>query len=126
MASAGRSPVDLREQIEIETPEHVVLRYEVAGLGSRGLAAAIDHFFLAVALIALSLLTDLLALVGADWTGPLAILLSSAIAWGYFTCFEGWWKGQTPGKRIMGLLVVRSDGRPALISALLSTSCTTP
>jgi uncharacterized membrane protein SpoIIM required for sporulation/uncharacterized RDD family membrane protein YckC len=113
MASAGRSPVDLREQIEIETPEHVVLRYEVAGLGSRGLAAAIDHLLLMVALIALSLLTDLLEQVGADWTGPLAIVLSSVIAWCYFTCFEGWWKGQTPGKRAMGLRVVRSDGRPA-------------
>lgn len=30
----------------------------------------------------------------------------------YFTFFLGWWKGRTPGKRILGIRVVRLDGRP--------------
>jgi uncharacterized RDD family membrane protein YckC len=30
----------------------------------------------------------------------------------YFTFFLGWWKGRTPGKRLLGIRVVRLDGRP--------------
>lgn len=30
----------------------------------------------------------------------------------YFTFFLGWWKGRTPGKRLLGTRVVRLDGRP--------------
>ncbi len=30
----------------------------------------------------------------------------------YFTFFLGWWKGRTPGKRLLGVRVVRLDGRP--------------
>lgn len=29
----------------------------------------------------------------------------------YFTFFLGWWKGRTPGKRLLGIRVVRLDGR---------------
>lgn len=31
---------------------------------------------------------------------------------GYFAFFEWWWDGQTPGKRLMKLRVIREDGRP--------------
>ena len=46
--------------------------------------------------------------------GPshLAVLAVFAIYWGYFVVFETLWSGQTPGKRIMRLRVVREDGRP--------------
>jgi hypothetical protein len=30
----------------------------------------------------------------------------------YFTFFLGWWKGRTPGKRLLGIRVVRLDGQP--------------
>lgn len=30
----------------------------------------------------------------------------------YFTFFLGWWRGRTPGKRLLGIRVVRLDGRP--------------
>lgn len=30
----------------------------------------------------------------------------------YFTFFLGWWRGHTPGKRLLGVRVVRLDGRP--------------
>jgi hypothetical protein len=40
------------------------------------------------------------------------VLAIFAIYWGYFVLFETLWSGQTPGKRIMRLRVVREDGRP--------------
>jgi uncharacterized RDD family membrane protein YckC len=47
---------DHRQHLEIETPVHVVLDYEIAGLGSRALAALIDTAVLAVVLLAMLLL----------------------------------------------------------------------
>ena len=43
---ATRAPLDFRQHLEVETPEHVVLDYEIAGLGSRALAAIIDTLIL--------------------------------------------------------------------------------
>jgi uncharacterized RDD family membrane protein YckC len=34
------------------------------------------------------------------------------IFFGYFILFEALWNGQTPGKRWLGLRVIRFDGRP--------------
>jgi hypothetical protein len=34
------------------------------------------------------------------------------VLWGYFTLFEAYWHGQTPGKRIMRIRVIQQTGRP--------------
>jgi hypothetical protein len=35
-----------------------------------------------------------------------------AIHWGYYVFFEGIWHGSTPGKRNLGIRVIRQDGLP--------------
>ncbi len=105
--TAGHSPVDLRPRHEVETPEHVTLRYEVAGLGSRAMAAVIDHALLLLLLIGLGTISDILP--GGDLVQVLGGFL---LFWGYFTGFEAWWQGHTPGKRWLGMRVVLNDGRP--------------
>jgi uncharacterized membrane protein SpoIIM required for sporulation len=107
---AGRSAIDLRPRHEVETPEHVTLRYEVAGLGSRALAAGTDHLIIALLFAGLGALSDALAGLGLEW---FFVLLYFAVYWGYFAAFEAWWRGQTPGKRLLRLRVVRLDGRAA-------------
>jgi uncharacterized RDD family membrane protein YckC len=42
----------------------------------------------------------------------LGALLVFAILWGYYIAFELLWNGQSPGKRVIGLRVVREGGRP--------------
>lgn len=45
--------------------------------------------------------------------GPaLGIFLLFTIYWGYFAIFEILWKGQTPGKRVAGIRVIKESGRP--------------
>jgi uncharacterized RDD family membrane protein YckC/uncharacterized membrane protein SpoIIM required for sporulation len=111
---------DLRQHLEIETPEHVVLDYEIAGLGSRAAAALIDMLILASTGVAAGILLAIMRGVGLSpgRLGGAVLLLVAFAAWyGYFTFFEGLRGGQTPGKRRLGLRVVTDTGQPAGIGA---------
>lgn len=110
MARPPVSPVDLGLRHTVETPESVALGYEAAGIGSRSLAAAVDHAILLAALIGLSVLRPV---APGSWATAGVIALSAATALGYFIAFETWWHGQTPGKRLVGIRVVRITGHPA-------------
>jgi uncharacterized RDD family membrane protein YckC len=46
------------------------------------------------------------------WTLALMIIILFLIFTGYFIFFEWLWNGQTPGKRLLKLRVIREDGRP--------------
>lgn len=48
---------------------------------------------------------------GSKWALALMILSSFATYWGYFAIFESVWQGQTPGKRYVGIRVVKDSGR---------------
>ncbi len=111
--------VESFEQLKIDTPEQIALELPLAGIGSRFLAIAIDTLIQA----GLYLITGLvfLLLVPAGFSifsflpktlGPaIAIFVGFAIYWGYFAIFEIIWKGQTPGKRVAGIRVIKESGR---------------
>jgi uncharacterized membrane protein SpoIIM required for sporulation/uncharacterized RDD family membrane protein YckC len=101
-----------RQHLEVETPEHVVLDYEVAGLGSRALAAMVDMGLVTILIVSESLLGLLLARSLSPLVMGVMVLVMFASVWGYFTLFEGLSEGQTPGKRWLGLRVIRDTGHP--------------
>jgi uncharacterized RDD family membrane protein YckC len=100
----------------VETPEIVDLAYDVAGLGSRCLAATIDTLLILSVLGGLGTAVFLVGQLIGESAGSLGLavwsLLSFAIFWGYYLIFELIWGGQTPGKRALGLRAVREGGRP--------------
>lgn len=98
------------QHLEIETPEHVALDYELAGLGSRGLAAILDTIILSVLMIIIGLTLGLLVPFGGWLADIIRVFLLFFVLWGYFTFFEAYWNGQTPGKRWMGIRVVHDTG----------------
>jgi uncharacterized RDD family membrane protein YckC len=99
----------------VETPENIALSYDVAGIGSRFLAATLDSALIAagqaLVLYLLSLATGI-----TDVTDSLFVAVGAALSfvilWGYYIVFELVWGGQSPGKRLLGLRVVREGGRP--------------
>lgn len=118
-STTQRSGLDV--SIEIETPEQISLSYSVAGIGSRGAAAALDTLICIGVLVAFWLIVGLAVSYGglkpdptvvpsATWVFAVYLLLQFAIIWGYYVVFEGIWDGQTPGKRMMKLRVVRDGG----------------
>jgi uncharacterized membrane protein SpoIIM required for sporulation/uncharacterized RDD family membrane protein YckC len=108
----------LEQTVDVETPELVVLTYSVAGIGSRALAAITDLVivllaFLVIAVASLALrLTRGFVYVGASssWGAALLVLAQFALLWGYYVLFEGLMDGQTPGKRLHRIRVVREGG----------------
>jgi uncharacterized RDD family membrane protein YckC len=103
----------------IDTPENIEFAYDVGGIGSRFLAAIVDSLLIGIAEIVVFVLIGLTISsldLGASATGSvlaaLGGLLAFAILWGYYIAFELLWNGQSPGKRMIGLRVVREGGRP--------------
>ena len=117
-------PVELRDQLSIETPELVSIDLSLAGIGSRCLAVLIDYLiqgitvwigFLLFALIfsgsAGSASPHVNASTAYKWGVAIGIAIPFLLHWGYFTLFEAFWNGQTPGKRLMKLRVIQQSGR---------------
>ncbi|MDA7521108.1 RDD family protein [Verrucomicrobia bacterium] len=110
----------MKESIYLSTPEHAKLEFELAGLASRFLAHAIDLLVIGFILTCLSLLlflgpfASLVRDTGAFDSYGIAvmILLSFSILWGYYFLLEGFFQGVTPGKKMMGIRVLREDGMP--------------
>lgn len=114
------------QQVDIETPEQVVVSYTIAGIGARAAAALIDYAIMWGAIIALWLLLIMVGrAIGAvtasaasqsatessgAWAMSLIFLATFVLQWGYYVVFEALWDGQTPGKRRLGIRVVQDGG----------------
>ncbi len=102
--------------ITILTPENVEVTYELAGLGTRIRAAALDTLLQSMAIIALWIVIALIGIPLGDamgtWLPAVGTLLTFVIFVGYFLFFETRWNGQTPGKRLTGARVMKDGGFP--------------
>ena len=105
--------------IDVATPERVSVELPVAGIGFRALAYAIDVGMLFGSTIVLYFLYSLIGPSALDVFNGLSSLERAAgllfiflVIWGYWTGLEVLWRGQTLGKRIMRIRVVRFDGSP--------------
>ncbi len=99
------------------------MRYDLAGIGSRFLALSIDVLIqligTAIVITAIALLAAPVAAAFGGLAKPtfvvaisLLSILTFAVFFGYFIVFELVWNGQTPGKRMLGIRVVRDAGFP--------------
>ncbi len=102
--------------------DNVRLELPIAGLGSRTLAAAIDHFLLFL-LQALWLAAGMVLLpqvgMSVGWVFGILTLGIFALQWSYFAAFEIILSGQTPGKLAVGLRVVSNVGGRTTPAAIL-------
>ena len=108
-------------RLEVETADHVILRYDLAGGGNRGFAALVDFGLATLIFVAAFVgLTSLIDLQRAFFPlAGLVVLVTFALAWSYFVLLEWIWNGQTIGKRVFGLRVIADDGAPAGFTAVL-------
>lgn len=115
-----QAPLDT--DVAVETPEHIVFAYRLAGPVRRGLANVLDLIlcYAIVAIVALIVFVSLLGAKGTSATdelseatkaaGGLLLLLLFAAQWLYFFLWEAT-VGRSPGKMALGLRVVTTEGR---------------
>src|SRR6187455_1183312 len=96
--------------LEIVTPEHVHIRLEPAGAGSRFLAILIDSFI--VQGISMVILLVMTALLPAGIARAIFITANFMLTWGWHIYFEVRHQGRTPGKRALKLRVIDARGLP--------------
>jgi uncharacterized RDD family membrane protein YckC len=95
---------------EVLTTEKVPISYRVAGLGARFLAWLVDVCLLSLLAGAGALFASVLDLGRPGLGAAVSLLWTFTVCWGYFLLFEWLWKGQTPGKRLLGIRVVQLNG----------------
>ena len=107
--------------IAVLSPEKTVLTYRLAGLGSRALAHFVDAIVIIFAIIAFLFFLGLFGVVfgreGAEILTGILILVSSLLPFAYFIFLEGFWNGQTLGKKMAGIRVRMADGTPITFAA---------
>jgi uncharacterized RDD family membrane protein YckC len=121
----------LDTEVAIETPEHIVFHYRVAGPARRAVAYLIDLVVCYLAVIVVGVIVMLALTMGGTLSGiedasqiskagvGVLLVLLFFVQWGYFTALEAW-RGASIGKSALGLRVVTSEGRPiGFVASLL-------
>lgn len=109
------------DRFVLETPENIRFGYDVADIGSRFLAIFIDsviqgtmYVVLVLGIVLLLARISTTSLPGYAYnilTGAFFLVLF-LIQFGYFLFFEIIFNGQTPGKRLFNLRVIKENGAP--------------
>jgi uncharacterized RDD family membrane protein YckC len=104
--------------VSIRTPENIELSYALAGPGSRAAAYIIDLLIMfGVCQILINLLVYAVAMLfstlsgeGKSWASAIATLVFFSLYNGYFILLEWLMNGQTPGKRLLHIRVIKQGG----------------
>ncbi len=115
------------QQHTIETPEQIPPEFPIAGIGSRFLALAVDTLIqvgvgllIVLILVILGVMTRFFRTSQAGlWVLSTLLFLLFLLIFGYFALFEIVWNGQTPGKRFIGIRVIKDSGRPLAPSEVI-------
>jgi len=106
------------DQLSIETPELVAIEMSLAGIGSRFIALLVDYLIWGAGLLVLLVLAAIVlpamhafSKISEQWAVAAVIFIIFLLNWGYFTLFEAFWNGRTPGKRVARIRVIQRSGR---------------
>jgi uncharacterized RDD family membrane protein YckC len=106
------------DQLNIDTPELVDIEMPLAGIGSRFVALLVDMLIWMAGILVLGIATAIFGVsinafskISAQWAEAIVIFILFLLFWGYFTLFEAFWNGRTPGKRVARIRVIQRSGR---------------
>ncbi len=101
--------------LEVETPENVVLSYQLAGPSIRCAAYMVDFlvrsaitFFIFILVACIQAMSPVLR----GTSSGLFLVFWFLMEWGYYVICEGFFHGKTVGKNAFGLRVIQAQGHP--------------
>src|SRR5690606_22951372 len=106
------APRAVRGTYVIRTPENVTFEHELAGVGARALAWAVDVLVMTALVAAAAQIVGGLAEVAGALAMALLLLAIFLVQWWYTALCEWWWDGKTVGKRLVGLRTLDQRGVP--------------
>jgi uncharacterized RDD family membrane protein YckC len=101
-------------KIEIITPQNVPIQYQLANVRERAIAFMLDMLILLISLLFLFLLLQTLGSEDSQQLIYLGVLLPIFLFYSF--AFELFLNGQTPGKKVVGLRIVKLSGNELSIS----------
>ena len=101
----------LDTSVSIITPENIQFSYRLAGPFRRAGAFLLDSLILGLIVFLLMILVAFMQLGGGGGTG-FVLFFVFFVRWTYFIALETWRNGQTIGKRLVGVRVATTDGKP--------------
>ena len=96
----------------VETPETVVLHYQLAGPAVRMMAYMLDFIIRATATFVISIIVEFAGLLAPGFAMGLFLLWLFINGWGYYAICEGFFHGKTIGKHVLGMRVIHENGHP--------------
>lgn len=106
-------------QVELRTPEGMEFTLPLAGPVSRLLAVWVDLAVISLAGTLIRQFTGVLTVFGPDVAQGVAIVLYFLVSLLYGMVSEWLWRGQTLGKRLLGIRVMDRDGLPLHVSQVI-------
>jgi uncharacterized RDD family membrane protein YckC len=98
-------------QVNVRTTQNVFISYRVASVGDRILAYLLDQLILIIFIIAMfALYLNMKMEIAWIW-----IVTVATPYFIYHLMFEIFMDGQSPGKRVLNIKVLRTDGTPATV-----------
>jgi uncharacterized RDD family membrane protein YckC len=111
------TPQEADTSFRVQTPEGIEYSLYPAGLPIRACAYGIDTFF---QLLIMGAFLVVFSLVLEHFVGVwIILLLKFVLDWFYHVIWELCCRGQSPGKRLVGIRVVQNDGSPVSPGASL-------
>lgn len=114
---------DADYNLQIETPENLMLEAQIAGFGARSVAALLDYLLLFFVLIFVNYIlvqaTSGISGISESILIGVFFLFQFALFTFYHLFFEFLWNGQTPGKRFLGIRVVQNNGLPVTTTGVI-------
>ncbi len=107
------------KSVLIRTPEGIAFRLTLAGPVSRFMAWLLDTFCVLAAVTVIAPIFQLISVFSESYGIALQVLLSFIISMGYGICLEWFWRGQTLGKRLLGLRVMDEQGLHLRVSQII-------
>jgi uncharacterized RDD family membrane protein YckC len=108
MSSFGALP-SLDSGVIVESPEGIEFTLFPAGPLIRSCAWAVDQLVQWILIIIIAIASEFFEGEGGTW---MLLLLFFCIDWFYHTLWEIFCRGQSPGKLLLGLRVLRGNGSP--------------
>lgn len=115
-----------QETVFIESPEKIRFYYKIAHTGTRIGAYILDIVIQGGIIILILLLFFSIGVLGDFLAGDFQFLALAFfylvyffLQWGYFTFFELFKNGQSPGKKILRIDVIKADGEPLDVSTIV-------